>query len=83
MRRTFISGFTGSAGTAVVIKDKAALWTDERYFFRLKNIEGILLRLAELEEADWSWYPSKSLPPAFQPDDLTELSLVHSNIDHL
>ncbi|KAL6127503.1 hypothetical protein ACLB2K_070868 [Fragaria x ananassa] len=32
---------------------------------------------------NWSWYPSKSLPPAFQPDDLTELSLVHSNIDHL
>ncbi|XP_024176868.1 TMV resistance protein N-like isoform X1 [Rosa chinensis] len=31
----------------------------------------------------WSWYPSKSLPPGFQPDDLTELSLVHSNIDHL
>ncbi|PRQ60510.1 putative winged helix-turn-helix DNA-binding domain, toll-like receptor [Rosa chinensis] len=31
----------------------------------------------------WSWYPSKSLPPCFQPDELTELSLVHSNIDHL
>ncbi|PRQ60526.1 putative winged helix-turn-helix DNA-binding domain, leucine-rich repeat domain, L [Rosa chinensis] len=83
-------------------------------------IEGILLHLYELEEADWnldafskmcelrllyihnlrlsvgpkflpnalrflswSWYPSKSLPPCFQPDELTELSLVHSNIDHL
>nr|AFP55565.1 TIR-NBS-LRR [Rosa rugosa] len=31
----------------------------------------------------WSGYPSKSLPPDFQPDELTELSLVHSNIDHL
>nr|AFP55534.1 TIR-NBS-LRR [Rosa rugosa] len=31
----------------------------------------------------WSWYPSKSLPPGFQPDELTELSFVHSNIDHL
>nr|AEE43927.1 TIR-NBS-LRR resistance protein muRdr1C [Rosa multiflora] len=31
----------------------------------------------------WSWYPSKSLPPCFQPDELTELTLVHSNIDHL
>nr|AFP55577.1 TIR-NBS-LRR [Rosa rugosa] len=31
----------------------------------------------------WSWYPSKSLPPGFQPDDLTILSLVHSNITHL
>ncbi|XP_024178195.1 TMV resistance protein N-like [Rosa chinensis] len=83
-------------------------------------IEGILLHLDKLEEADWnletfskmcklkllyihnlrlsvgpkflpnalrflswSWYPSKSLPPCFQPDELTELSLVHSNIDHL
>ncbi|PRQ59016.1 putative toll-like receptor, P-loop containing nucleoside triphosphate hydrolase [Rosa chinensis] len=85
-----------------------------------KAIEGVVLDLPELEEADWnleafsqmcklkllyidnlklslgpiylpnalrflkwSWYPSKSLPPGFQPDELTELSLVHSNIDHL
>ncbi|KAL6122991.1 hypothetical protein ACLB2K_075514 [Fragaria x ananassa] len=80
-------------------------------------IEGILLYLDNLEEADWnleafskmcklkllyirnlrlpeylpnalrylnwSWYPSKYLPPGFQPDELTELSLVFSNIDHL
>ncbi|KAL6131375.1 hypothetical protein ACLB2K_069751 [Fragaria x ananassa] len=32
---------------------------------------------------NWSWYPSKSLPPSFQPDELTELSLPHSNIRHL
>ncbi|KAB2635704.1 TMV resistance protein N-like [Pyrus ussuriensis x Pyrus communis] len=31
----------------------------------------------------WSWYPSKCLPPIFQPDELTKLSLQHSNIDHL
>ncbi|KAI0022087.1 aminopeptidase-like protein [Xylariomycetidae sp. FL0641] len=31
-RREFISGFTGSAGTAVVTHDKAALATDGRYF---------------------------------------------------
>nr|XP_028962312.1 TMV resistance protein N [Malus domestica] len=31
----------------------------------------------------WSWYPSKCLPPFFQPDELTELSLRHSKIDHL
>ena len=29
--REFISGFTGSAGTVVVTKDKAGLWTDGRY----------------------------------------------------
>ncbi|KAK0748573.1 peptidase M24, structural domain-containing protein [Apiosordaria backusii] len=31
-RRTFISGFSGSAGTAIVTPDKAALATDGRYF---------------------------------------------------
>lgn len=30
--REFISGFNGSAGTAVVTADSAALWTDSRYF---------------------------------------------------
>ncbi len=32
--RRWISGFTGSAGTAVVTTDKAALWTDSRYFIQ-------------------------------------------------
>ncbi|KAH9505607.1 hypothetical protein Btru_056018 [Bulinus truncatus] len=31
-RRDFISGFEGSAGTAVITTSKAALWTDGRYF---------------------------------------------------
>lgn len=30
--RQWISGFNGSAGTAVVTLEKAALWTDSRYF---------------------------------------------------
>eukprot|EP01083_Nonionella_stella_P093385 261704_1 len=33
-RRAFISGFTGSAGTAVVTQSKAALWTDGRYWLQ-------------------------------------------------
>lgn len=33
-RRPAVSGFTGSAGTAVFTKDKAALWTDGRYFLQ-------------------------------------------------
>ncbi|KAL5701872.1 Xaa-Pro aminopeptidase [Ranunculus cassubicifolius] len=37
MRRPYISGFTGSAGTAVVTKDKAALWTDGRYFLQAEK----------------------------------------------
>lgn len=30
-RRSFITGFTGSAGTAVVTQKEALLWTDGRY----------------------------------------------------
>jgi len=33
-RRPQVSGFTGSAGTAVFTADKAALWTDGRYFLQ-------------------------------------------------
>ncbi|MFK0570298.1 aminopeptidase P family protein [Endozoicomonas sp.] len=32
--RAWLSGFTGSAGTVVVTRDKAALWTDGRYFIQ-------------------------------------------------
>lgn len=35
--RTFISGFTGSAGTVVITKDKALLWTDGRYFIQAEK----------------------------------------------
>ena len=41
MARKFISGFTGSAGTAVIAKDEAGLWTDGRYFIQAeKQLEG-------------------------------------------
>ena len=36
MRRQFITGFSGSAGTALILKDKALLWTDGRYFLQAK-----------------------------------------------
>ena len=32
--RRFLSGFTGSAGTLVVLADKAFFWTDSRYFLQ-------------------------------------------------
>ncbi len=35
--RNWISGFTGSAGTAVITLDKAAVWTDSRYFIQAEN----------------------------------------------
>ena len=47
--REFISGFNGSAGTAVVTLDAAALWTDSRYFLaaeeQLKGTEFQLMKL--------------------------------------
>ena len=32
--RNWVSGFTGSNGTAVVTLDQAGLWTDSRYFLQ-------------------------------------------------
>ncbi|XP_063404111.1 xaa-Pro aminopeptidase 1-like isoform X6 [Mytilus trossulus] len=43
LRRGYISGFSGSAGTAIVLKTKAALWTDGRYY------------LAAEDELDCNW----------------------------
>ena len=46
--REWISGFDGSAGTAVVTLDAAALWTDSRYFLaaeeQLEGTEYMLMR---------------------------------------
>ena len=46
--REWISGFTGSAGTAVVTLRSAALWTDSRYFIQaeeqLRGSEFVLMR---------------------------------------
>ncbi|CAL1531632.1 unnamed protein product [Lymnaea stagnalis] len=36
-RRGYISGFQGSAGTAVITATKAALWTDGRYFLEAED----------------------------------------------
>lgn len=35
--REYLTGFTGSAGTAVFTKDKAGLWTDGRYFIQAEQ----------------------------------------------
>ena len=47
--REFVSGFNGSAGTAVVTMNSAALWTDSRYFLaaeeQLKGTEFQLMKL--------------------------------------
>ncbi len=35
--REYLSGFTGSAGTLLVLPDRAALWTDGRYFLQAEE----------------------------------------------
>ena len=37
MSREWISGFTGAAGTVVVLMNEAGLWTDSRYFLQAAN----------------------------------------------
>lgn len=48
--REWISGFNGSAGTAVVTMDSAALWTDSRYFLAAeKQLAGTSFQLMRLK----------------------------------
>ncbi len=48
--REWISGFNGSAGTAVVTMDSAALWTDSRYFLAAENqLKGTEYQLMKLK----------------------------------
>ena len=47
--REWISGFNGSAGTAVVTLDRAALWTDSRYFLAAEQqLQGTEYQLMKL-----------------------------------
>lgn len=51
--RKFITGFSGSYGTAVIAKDDAGLWTDGRYFFQATNeLEGSGIRLMKMFVGD-------------------------------
>ena len=50
MGRAWISGFDGSAGTAVVTMHSAALWTDSRYFLAAEEqLEGTEFQLMKLK----------------------------------
>ena len=49
--RKFITGFTGSAGTAVITLKEAGLWTDGRYFVQAeKQLEGSTVTLYRMAE---------------------------------
>lgn len=70
-RRAYISGFTGSAGTAVISKDKAALATDGRYF----------LQAAKELNSDWELLKEgvKGVP-TWQEWAITQATKAKSNI---
>ena len=58
--RSFISGFTGSAGMVIVTLEKAALWIDSRYFLQAEEqlsatgIELVKMRVpGNPEPAEW------------------------------
>ncbi|MDP2889009.1 MAG: aminopeptidase P family protein [Bacteroidota bacterium] len=58
--RPFISGFTGSAGMVIVSHEKAALWTDSRYFLQAdEELSGTGIELVKMrtpgypEPAEW------------------------------
>lgn len=51
--RRYFSGFTGSAGTLVVSKSEAALFTDGRYFIQAaKELEGTEIQLMKIGEPE-------------------------------
>ncbi|EEF37229.1 aminopeptidase P1 isoform X2 [Ricinus communis] len=54
-RREFVSGFTGSAGLALITKNEARLWTDGRYFLQATqqlSDQWILMRIGEDPSVD-------------------------------
>ena len=64
--RQFITGFTGSAGTAVITMTEAGLWTDARYFLQAEaQLEGsgvTLYRRAEEGVPTIHEYLAEKLP---------------------
>jgi len=55
--RSWISGFTGSAGTFAATLDECGLWTDGRYFIQAeKQLEGSGIRLFKMGNPDVPTY---------------------------
>ena len=49
--RKYITGFSGSAGTAVITKEEAKLWADGRYFIQAAaQLEGSCVELMKMGE---------------------------------
>jgi Xaa-Pro aminopeptidase len=49
MARAYVTGFTGDAGTAVITKDEACLWTDGRFFLQAEyQLKGSGIKLFKM-----------------------------------
>jgi Xaa-Pro aminopeptidase len=66
-RRTFITGFTGSAGDALVTLKNAGLWTDSRYFLPAeRELHGkgfALFRWGSPGVPSWQEWAARNLKP--------------------
>ena len=69
--REYLSGFTGSAGTLVVLPERAALWTDGRYFLQAsQQLDGSGIELMRMGQ------PGVPEIPDFLRDSVPENGLI-------
>lgn len=72
---------------------EVAHWNPEAFsnlsqlrFLQVHNVhpsQGLTCLPESLRLLEWTGYPLRSLPQYFQPDELIELNLCHSNLDLL
>ncbi|KAG9472152.1 hypothetical protein GDO78_021076 [Eleutherodactylus coqui] len=94
-RREYISGFNGSAGTAIVTEQSAAMWTDGRYFLQAAqqmDSNWTLMKMGLKEtptQEDWliSMLPEGARvgvdPFIIQTDQWKSMALALKNAGHL
>lgn len=65
-RLSWLTGFTGSAGLAIVLTDKAAIWSDGRYTLQLaQQVDGALFeRLHSIDNPPVDWLKTALRPNA-------------------
>jgi len=67
--RKWITGFSGSAGTAVITREHAVLWTDFRYYIQAEDqIKGSGFKLYKMGEPDVPTF-QKWLVDTLEPGD--------------
>src|SRR5271169_4454773 len=84
-RLAWATGFTGSAGAAVVLKDKAAIFVDGRYTLQVRDqVDGNLFEIRDLVEGGVSAFLESELvagqvvgydPRLHSPDALDRLRI--------